>query len=182
MTAPFRTFSLALLCMAGTANAIPYDSGIVHMEIPAGFEGPVTQQPTMEATVGAFVKHYPSDTRGTLIEITTYEFGAKLRSMPDSERIPTMDRYLEQFLGGVERKRTAFTSTSPVHVTIGGLSASRATWNGVAQGQNMSGVMYCVIVGGVVVVFHTQDFDDAPPENRAAAIRSIESAVFGRHT
>jgi hypothetical protein len=44
----------------------------------------------------------------------------------------------------------------------------------------MSGVMYCVIVGDRVVIFHTQDFSDAPPGNRKAALEAIDSVSFAK--
>ena len=37
--------------------------------------------------------------------------------------------------------------------------------------------MYCVVIGTVVVSFHTQDLEGAPPENRAAAVQAFESVA-----
>jgi len=44
-------------------------------------------------------------------------------------------------------------------------------------GKRASGVMYCVVIGTVVVSFHTQDIEGAPPENRAAAVKTFESVA-----
>ncbi|HTA66383.1 MAG TPA: hypothetical protein VK753_12855 [Xanthomonadaceae bacterium] len=171
-------FALALL--PATALAAPYFMGVVQIAVPAGFEGPVTQQPDSKSTVSTFVKRYPHDTRGTLLEITTYEVGAQLKSMPESMRTSTTDAYLKQMLDGVAKKRDSFKTSPTAHIRMSGVLASREAWSGVVQGQNMSGTMYCAILGGVVVFFHTQDFDDAPADNRAQAVRAIESVAFKR--
>ena len=58
------------------------------------------------------------------------------------------------------------------------IPASRSQWSGTAQGQAMSGVMYCVVVGTVVVSFHTQDTEEGQPNDRNAAIAAFEGVRF----
>ena len=169
---------IALALAPAIAVATPYDMKMLRIDLPDGFEGPVIQHPDARSTATAFVKRYPGDTRGTLLMITIYDSGGQLKSMPEATRTSTTDTYLGQMMDGVARKRTAFKSSSPTHLRIGGVLASRESWNGMAQGRSISGTMYCAIVGDQVVVFHTQDFDDAPPANRAQAVRAIESVAF----
>lgn len=159
------------------ASSSTYEDAGIRVSIPQGFEGPVSRN-EQNATVAAFVKKYPDGVRGTLLQITTYDFGQALVGMPEDARQEGTDRYLAQFLGGVERIRQSFKIVSQGPVLLDGIKASRAVWEGDAKGRPMSGVMYCVIVGTRVVVFHTQDFLDAPPGNRKAALESIESVTL----
>jgi len=175
-----RGAACVLAFASAAAGAAPYDMSVLRIDVPDGFAGPVTQHPDATSTVTGFVKNYPKDTRGTLLQITTYDVGTSLKSMSESARISTTDTYLDQMLAGVARKRMAFKASPPAHIRIGGMAASRESWTGSAQGQGMAGTMYCVIVGGVVVFFHTQDFVDAPAGNREQALRAIETVAFRR--
>jgi hypothetical protein len=173
------TFSLALLLASGgSAEAAVYQDELLTLEVPPGFEGPVREAPGPGASAVAYVKRYSASDRGTLLQITKYDFGTALQGMPEDRRGETADFYLKQFLDGIARRRTSFMSAEPTRVSLGRIAASRAEWTGIAQGQPMSGVMYCVVVGTVVVSFHTQDFRDAPAENRALVVRSFEAVTF----
>ena len=169
--------SLAVLLTASSASADQYQDELLVLEVPAGFEGPVEGSPDPQAKTVAYSKPYATVDGGTLFQITEYDLGDALRGMPDDQRGATADYYLAQFLGGVERRRTNFVATAPQRIELGGLPAARVTWTGEAAGQRASGVMYCVVIGTVVVSFHTQDIDGAPPENRAAAVRAFESVA-----
>ena len=103
--------------------------------------------------------------------------GEALRGMPKDKRGEAADFYVEQFLGGVKRRRTNFSATKPERIVLGGIPAARVKWTGNVEGQRASGVMYCVVIGTTIVSFHTQDLEGAPPENRAAAVKAFESVV-----
>lgn len=175
----FVSLSLVLLlALSGPAAAAVYEDELLRLEVPPGFEGPVRESPGPGASAVGYVKRYSAGERGTLLQITKYDFGTALQGMPEDQRGETADFYLKQFLDGIGRRRTSFMSTVPTRVTLGRIAASRAEWTGIAQGQPMSGVMYCVVVGTVVVSFHTQDFRDAPAENRTMVLRSFEGVTF----
>lgn len=184
-TARLRAGSMVTLLVVLTmlfslnVSATTYQSNGIRISIPEGFEGPIsgTEQ---GASVVAFVKKYPGDTRGTLLQITTYDFGQALAGMPEDARQDATDKYLAQFLGGVGHARQSFRIINQGHILIDGIKASRAEWSGQAKGQSMSGVMYCVIVGTRVVALHTQDFEDAPAANRKAVLESIKSVSFAK--
>lgn len=160
-----------------TASAATYQDNGIRLSIPDGFEGPVSHTEQAAAVV-AFVKKYPGDARGTLLQVSIYDVGEALAGMPEDARQEATDTYLAQFLSGVEHARQSFRIVNQSHVTLDGIKASRAEWSGDAKGQAMSGVMYCVIVGTRVVAFHTQDFQSAPPANRQAALASIKAVSF----
>ena len=168
---------LLVLLTAGGASADQYRDELLVLEVPEGFEGPVEGSPDPQAKTVAYSKPYATAGGGTLLQITEYDMGDALRGMPEEGRGATADYYLAQFLGGVERRRTNFAATAPQRIELGGLPAARVTWTGEAGGQRASGVMYCVVIGTVVVSFHTQDIDGAPPQNRAAAVRAFETVA-----
>ena len=170
--------ALTLMLAVATGAAASYEDDVVRMSVPAQFEGPTTAEPGHGAKVVAFVAKHPAESRGTLLQVSTYDFGAALAGMPEDMRQEGTDGYLKQFLGGIERRRQHFSIVKQEPVVLSGIKASRAEWTGQVEGQPMSGVMYCVIVGTRVVSFHTQDFDDAPRENMNAAIQAITTVVL----
>lgn len=153
-------------------------SDLVRITVPAGFEGPTSADPGPGAHTDAYVRHLPGQEQGTLLQITTFDFDSKLKDMPKEELADAAEHYLLQFLRGVERKRTDFHASKPARVSLGKIPGARVEWTGMAQGEAMSGVMYCVIVGTTVVEFHTQVFQDSPSSDRADALRAIESVSF----
>ncbi len=180
-----RWLTALLLCVAsGVACAATYSNGLLALDIPDGFEGPVQESPSPEASLVGYVKRAPGDEAGTLLQISVYEFsqasGQKPDEMPEDRRIAATDRYLAQFLGGVEKQRKAFVRSPVTHLQLGGLPASRIHWSGIADGKPMSGTMYCVLLGSRVVSFHTQAPKDAPKENLLEARRAIEAVKFNK--
>jgi hypothetical protein len=172
-----RILAIALVIATFTAQIGYAQTGLVQLAVPSNFEGPQRASES-GAQVEAYVHRIPGTERSTLLQISTYDFGAKLKDVPKEELGNGAEHYLLQFLGGIERRRTEYHGSSPTRVLLGGIPAARAEWTGKAKNQLMSGVMYCVIVGTTVVAFHTQGFSDSAPSDRTAAIRAIESVTF----
>ena len=158
-------------------SARPAGSNI-HLQVPGGFQGPIRATPNPQATVTAYVKPYPERAGGTRLQIAAYEVGAQLVELPEEQRGPAADSYLAEFLDGIASRQTSFERAATTHLQLDGRPASMARWHGAADGKRVSGVMYTVVVGTRVILLHTQDVDPAPPENREAAIRAIESVTF----
>jgi hypothetical protein len=173
----FALFLLLQLTGSPVFGATFAFSGVI-LDVPEGFEGPI-QDERESAKVVAFVKKYPRSREGTLLQISIWDFGQALLGMPEEARMEGTQHYLEQFLSGVGRRREEFMVTSRGNSSLSGIPSARAEWTGIAEGRRMSGVMYCVIVGTRVMSFHTQDFEDAPPQNRASALSAIEKVTFG---
>lgn len=171
-------FSLAAALAAFAGHAEPYEDPLLRLEIPPGFQGPVSGSQDASTEIVAFRWPYPAGDASTLLQITKYHFGLMLAEMPEEERGRAAQYYLQQFLGGIARRRSAFTSSEPVRVDLDGQPGAKVSWEGLAQGRRLTGVMYCVIVGTTVVSFHTQDFDPVPLALRDAIVRSLESVVW----
>jgi hypothetical protein len=169
-----------LLCLFGYGvSAESYMDGVLTVQIPSGFEGPVKQSPAPNASVVAYTKRSADSKAATLLQITTYDFGSQLEGMPEDQRVEITEGYLMQFLSGVERRRTSFVKSPASQLTLGSIPASRIDWTGIAEGIAVSGTMYCVIVGTRVISFHTQTSEDASSQAISEAKRSIESVSFG---
>ena len=166
---------LTLVFTGATALAEAFSNEVLTPDVPAGFEGPVTESPGPGLDIVAYTKPHAGTDGGTLFQITTYDFGSDLEGMPEEERGNVSEFYLGQFLDGVERKRTTFQASTPERIQLGGLPASRVMWTGKVNGLPVSGVMYCVVIGTIVVNLHTQDVDGAPRENRVAAMNAFEA-------
>jgi hypothetical protein len=166
-----------LVAFAGHVLADQYKDEVIILDVPDGFEGPIQQSPGPQAKVVGYAKPYQNKSGSTLFQITEYEMGQALREMPEDQRGETADFYLQQFLGGVQRRRANFAAGKAERIVLGGVPGARVRWTGDADGQRTSGIMYCVVIGTVVVSFHTQDIDGAPPENRAAATKAFESVA-----
>jgi len=103
-----------ILAGALVTNAAASPGDLVQIVVPAGFEGPTSADPGPGAHIDGYVRHIPGQERGTLLQITTYDFGSKLKDMPKEELADAAEHYLLQFLGGVERKRTGFHASKPL--------------------------------------------------------------------
>ena len=169
-----------LFVFASNVFAEQYKDKVIILDVPEGFEGPIEGSPGPQAKTVAYTRAYENEDGGTLFQITEYDMGEALLGMPEDKRGETADYYLGQFLGGVERRRANFAAAAPERIVLGGVPAARVKWTGEVAGKRTSGVMYCVVVGTVVVSFHTQDVEGAPPGNRSAAMRAFEGVSVQR--
>lgn len=172
-----RILILVLFFFTALAHAATEPSELLQLAVPSGFEGPVHEN-AGPAHTDAYVRHIAGQERGTLLQITTADLSTGLKGMPVDRRAYLPERYLLQFLGGVERRRSGFKASKPAPTTLGGKPAMRSEWTGSTEGHAMSGVMYSVMSGDVLVIFHTQTFEDAPPQDIGDARRAIEAVTF----
>jgi hypothetical protein len=168
---------LALLALTfQPVFAAPFSSDGIILEIPAGFEGPVTQNGVGGKVFGFTKQSLAPDIRA-LLQVTIVD--------PDNSAIPTSlteeqlsqgaERYALDFVKGIERRRTEFKKGNVVRLVLGGIPAAKVSWRGNSQGIATNGVVYCVIVKGRVVLFHTQDAGVATTSNMLEAIKAIDA-------
>jgi len=113
-----------LLFLASQVRAAGFDTEDFSLEVPADFQGPITQPMGNNGNVIAFIKPHPATKTNTLLQITVYNPGTGTQP-PEKTRLGSLaERYLGQFMEGVKGRRTNFSSTAPTSVTLGGLPAS----------------------------------------------------------
>ncbi|MFL6603881.1 MAG: hypothetical protein ACJ8R9_21490 [Steroidobacteraceae bacterium] len=167
----------AQLLLAVAVHAAPVTVGPVIISVPDGFEAAQTQR-LKKTLITAWTKSVRSAGLKTLLQINVIDFG----SAPGKPAAPQelniyAEKYLHQFLDGIERRRTNYVSSPIAHIKLAGLPAARATWNGAVGGRAAVGVMYSVIVHNrFAVIFHTQDLGSTPTSGMFEAMQSIEAA------
>jgi hypothetical protein len=172
-------FLLAIAALAAPVHAAPVTVGPVIITVPEGFEAAQTQR-LKKTLITAWTKSVRSAGLKTLLQINVIDFG----SAPGKPAAPQdlniyAEKYLHQFLDGVERRRTNYVSSPIAHIRLAGLPAARATWNGAVGGRATVGVMYSVIVHNrFAVIFHTQDLGSTPTSGMFEAMQSIEAATL----
>lgn len=149
--------------------------GPIEISIPKGFVQAQSQhQGALE--VSAWTRSTPTGTTKSLLQVTIYDFGSQLDGASPQDLAKGSEKYLREYLSGVEHRRTDYLLSQIEHLKLAGLPAARATWTGRVDGTPSVGVMYCVIVQKQFVVsFHTQDLGNAPTDAMRQAMKSIEA-------
>lgn len=183
MTSSYRTGalriagSLALCVLAcSPAFAAPFSSDGMTINIPAGFEGPVTQSNT-GATQFVFTKQSSAPDIQTLLQITisSPRNEAELIVLGKEELANRSEKYANDLIKVFEEMRTDFVRGNAVHLQLGGQPATKIPWKGKVDDISANGVMYCVIVNGKLVSLHTQDVGNDATANMRAAIKAFET-------
>ena len=174
-----RIAGVALLLLAGATGAagesFRFEGG--RIEIPAGFAGPVEQRRGPDLALYGFTKRHPGRETATLMQITVLRPpGGPPAAGQEAEAAA---KYLLELLAGVERRRTDFERGPVESIVVDGKVAAKVRWRGRAEGQPMTGVMYCYLHGARVISFHTQDLDAAPADGLLAAVHAFETASIG---
>lgn len=84
-----------------------------------------------------------------------------------------------EMLAVLADSRTDFSRGPVESIVIDRKAVAKVSWRGREEGYASHGVMYCYIHGPRIISFRTQDFDSAPPEDMAAAVRAFETAWLG---
>jgi hypothetical protein len=172
----FASIAACLLCtgvlaaappMAAPLGADPTTVGPIIISVPAGFQHAQTQR-QKKHLVTAWTKSVHDGSMKTLLQIDVVDFGAA----PSANA----EKYLRQFLGNIERRRSHYISSPLAHIQLAGLPAVRASWNGSIGDHAAVGVMYSVIVQNrFAVILHTQDLGNMPTSGMLEAMRAIET-------
>jgi hypothetical protein len=173
-------FLLAIAAHAASlttaARAAPVTVGPIVIAVPEGFQAAQTQK-LPKLLITAWTKSVRDGSMKTLLQINVIDVGAQGKPAAPEDLAHYAEKYLRQFLGGIERRRTNYVASPVAHIKLAGLPAARATWNGAVGGRAAVGVMYSVIVHNrYAVIFHTQDLGSTPSSGMFEAMQSIESA------
>ena len=171
-------FTFCLFIFSFGSHAFEFGGGKI--EIPFAFEGPVTANPTPGVEVFGFTKNHFVGGKSALLQISKFSPPGGVPELDEEERARFSKQYLLQFLGGIERQRSNFEKTQVEMITISGVPTAKINWKGVANGESLHGVMYCLIHSGSIMSFHTKDFTSYDSEFIDLAVTSIESLELER--
>jgi hypothetical protein len=176
---------LTLLCAllrVHPACAAGSSFGPLSLSVPDGFvAAPMQRQQNL--SVWAWTKFVPGGRVKALLQVSVYDFGSQLAERSREEVAGGAEKYLSEFLGGVERRRTDYAQSAVKHLKLAGEPAAAATWTGKAGPASVVGVMYCVVLRNrFVVSLHTQDLGAEPTSAMRDAMAAIESVqLAGAH-
>ena len=165
------------ICLFSTpVLAGPATVGPIVITVPDGFEAAQTQR-SGKTLITAWTKSVHDGSMKTLLQINVVDLGQYAGKEPAPHELSIYaEKYLRQFLSGVERRRSHYSSSPVAHIKLAGLPAVRATWNGSVGDRAVVGVMYSVIVRNrFAVICHTQDLGSTPSNGMFEAMMSIES-------
>lgn len=170
---------LYLLFFLVSVQVQAYEFGDGSIKIPEGFEGPVTQSMRQGASVTAYTYPHDSNT-GTLLQITSWNPNQSFPQMTNEELKVGSEKYLLQFLSGIQRKRDSFKKSGVEFIQISGQSVAKIKWSGAIQGKEVHGIMYCLIYNSKIYSFHTQDFSSFKGKYTQLAVGAFESIELKR--
>ena len=177
--AELLTILAAQILLTVAAHAAPVAVGPIFITVPEGFAAAQTQK-QKKTLITAWTKSVRNGSLKTLLQIDVIDFGSAPGKPAAAQDLAFYaEKYLRQFLGSVERRRTNYVSSPLAHIKLAGLPAVRATWNGAVGGRATVGVMYSVIVRNrYAVIFHTQDLGNTPSSGMFEAMQSIEAVTL----
>jgi hypothetical protein len=166
--------ALAIFPSVSKAEVAPTSVGPIQLVIPEGFEY-VTSEEKENLKTSAWTKG--AGLVRTLLQVSIFDMGSAAASATPAELAQGAEKYLHQFLEGVQDHRTDYTLSPVRHLSIAGEPAASASWTGNASGIGAVGVMYCVIIQArYIISFHTQDIGNAPTPAMREAMKSFEGA------
>lgn len=170
---------LCLLLLLTPVQIQAYEFGDGSLEIPEGFEGPVTQNMGQGFSSTVFTYPHDSDT-GTLLQISAWNPGQSFPQMTDQDLKIGTEQYLLQFLSGVQRKRESFKKGEVEFIEVSGHPMAKIQWSGTVQGKEVHGVMYCLVYNSKIYSFHTQDFLSFEGKYTDLAVNAFEKMELQR--
>ena len=166
------------LLVSGVAQAYDFADGSIN--VPDGFEGPFTQAMGQGASSTAFKFPHGKAGASTLLQITTWDSGQIFPEMSIDELKKGSKNYLLQFLSGIEKRRENFKHGQIEFIEISAQPTAKISWSGDAQGENLHGIMYCLIFNSKVYSFHTQDFVSFNEKYTRMAVNAFESIKLNK--
>ncbi|MEP7242270.1 MAG: hypothetical protein ABI885_01140 [Gammaproteobacteria bacterium] len=168
------SFCAALLSLQ-PLQAMAAVVGPVTLEIPQGFQ-PAQTQRNGKTLISAWTKSSRDKHVKALLQVSIYDYSAKLAKTPASEMQAGAEKYLREFLGGIERRRSQYSQSAVTQMVLAGAPAARAAWHGKIGPMDVVGVMYSTILDNrYVVSLHTQDLGMEPTSAMLEAMHAIEA-------
>ena len=178
MTISIKASFLLMLLMSLTLQAGEFTFADAKIQIPAGFEGPMTQDMGNGMSNIGFRKPHKENQHATLLQISVWSPGQRFPSLTNEELKQGASKYLLQFLSGVARKRSDFKKSDIEFVEISGVPAAKVKWTGNFDNISMHGVMYCYVYNSKIISLHTQDMVDFEGVFINKAVASFESITL----
>ena len=173
------TFTFTL-CLLFAHPAFAYDFGPGTIDIPEGFESLKVKNVGDKGTIHEFVKPHVDNLHATTIKITIYNFGQKLKRVPEGMLLAANENHLLDYLAGMRRNFSKYTFKKMKSITIDNMPAAHVEWSGALIEDKMNGTVYSLIKGSNVIILDARDYEGLPYDNLIAAIQAM-GAVKIKH-
>jgi len=170
-----RGLILVMICFAGYANAESFQFHGLTIAIPPGFDGPIESRPNAYAESVGFAVPGTAGVPTNTLQMTRLQLPGTPPAMSDDERFQFLSMQLTKMMKALENRRTAYSQTAFEKVKLGKLLAVRSGWTGMAQGIQMNGVFYCVLIDSGVIFLQASGPGDKPDAHQALAISALNA-------
>ena len=82
------------------------------------------------------------------------------------------------FLQGIANNRTKYAQGKIDFIQISNQMVAKVKWNGLKEGYETHGIMYCLIHNAKVYSFHAQDYSEYKHKYANTAVKAIENIEF----
>ena len=163
---------LTIILLIST-GAMAYDFGAGTIDLPEGFAGPEKKQVRDQGMIHEFSKQHPGTDAATLLQITVYDFGQKLRPVPDSMMLAAAEDHLMDYIAGLRRHFDTFDFKRMPSLKIDGTPTAHIEWTGNSEGRQLHGTAYCLMKNSRVLTFQVRDASEVPLDNTIAALKAL---------
>lgn len=169
----YLTQLIFIVTLLFSARAMAYDFGAGTIDLPEGFEQQETRNVRELGMIHEFLRKYPASETGTLLQITVYDFGQKLRPVPESMLLAAAENHLMDYIAGQRRHFDTFDFKQMKSLKLDNTPAAHIEWTGSSNGQQLRGTAYSLMKGSKVITFQVRDTLEAPLDNTIAALKAL---------
>ena len=126
------------LCALFAHPAFAYDFGPGSIDIPEGFESLKVKSIRDKGIIHELVKPHADNLHATTIKITVYDFGQKLRRVPQGMLLAASENHLLDYLAGMRRHFSKYTYKKMKSISINNTPAAHVEWPAVSFSSPLS--------------------------------------------
>lgn len=171
------TFAFTLIILF-SQHAFAYDFGPGTIDIPDGFQALDIKNVRDQGTIHEFAKQHTNSQLNTSIKVTVYDFGQKLKPVPDGMLLAATESHLLNYLAGMRRHYGEYVYKKMKSISIDNTPAAHVEWSGKLSGNKMHGTVYSLIRGSHVVMLDARDYEGMPYDNLIAAIQAMSAVTL----
>lgn len=173
MNMKYLTQLFFIISLLFSGSLMAYDFGPGSIDLPEGFVKTETKNIRDQGLIHEFVKKHPQRNDGTLLQITVYDFGQKLRPVPDSMILAAAEDHLMDYIAGQRRGFDSFEFNRMPSLKIDNTPTAHIEWTATRGEQALHGTALCLLKSSRVVMFQVKDVSEVPLDNTIEALKAL---------
>lgn len=171
----YKCLLIALVFFSVHVHGFDFDGG--RMDIPKGFEGPISRE--LGKGIFSWGFTFPhEDNTAAVLQLTIWNVPDDLSKIPANKIKIETEKYLIHFLQGVANNKTNYVQGKIEFMQISNQLVAKVIWQGLKEGYGTHGSMYCLIYNAKVYIFHAQDYSEYKNKYANLAVKAIENMEF----